>query len=55
MGFQSHENPKFGNFGNFETPNLGDPGQNDIWLQGPWPRTQNIIKGKVVASPKSEL
>ncbi len=50
MGFQSHVSP---NFENFETPNLGVPGQNDIWMLASWLSTKNIIKGKVVASPKS--
>jgi hypothetical protein len=49
MNLQSRKSP---NFGNFETPNLGIPKQNDIWMQGPWPGTKNNIKGKVVASFK---
>jgi hypothetical protein len=52
MGLQSCGSP---NFENFETLNLGVPGQNDIWVQGSWPGTNNIIRGKLVASPKSEL
>jgi hypothetical protein len=48
MGLQSHRSPKFRNFGTF---NLGVPRQNDIWMQAPWPSIENIIKGKVVASP----
>jgi len=40
-------------FENFETFHLRIPKQNDIWVQGPWPGTNNIIRGKVVASPKS--
>jgi hypothetical protein len=53
MGFQNHKNP---NFENFETPNLGVLRQNDMWVQAPWPSTENTtIKGKVVASPKSRL
>jgi len=28
-------------------------GQNDIWMLILWPGTKNIIRGKVVASPKS--
>jgi hypothetical protein len=51
MGFQSCESPNFGNFG---TPNLRVPRQNDIWVLASWPCTKNTIKGKVVASPKSE-
>jgi len=34
---------------------LGVAGQNDIWVLAPWPGTNNIIRGKVVASPKSKL
>jgi hypothetical protein len=41
-------------FENFRTPNLGIPGQNDIWVQALWPGIENTIRGKVVASPKSE-
>jgi hypothetical protein len=52
MGLQSCESPTFGNFG---TPNLGVLGQNDIWVLAPWPNIENIIRGKVVASPKSTL
>jgi hypothetical protein len=33
MAFQSAMSP---NFENFETPNLGVLGQNDIWMQPPW-------------------
>ncbi len=40
------------NFENFETPKLGVPGQNDIWVQALWPSTNNTIREKVVASPK---
>jgi len=29
------------------------PGQKDIWVLGPLPCTDNTIRGKVVASPKS--
>jgi hypothetical protein len=47
MGLQSHKNPNFG------TPNLGNLGQNDIWLQAPWPGTKNTIRGKVIDSLKS--
>jgi len=52
MSLQSCKSP---NFRNFETPNLGVPGQNDIWVQVPWPGTENNIRGKVVASPMSKL
>jgi len=50
MGLQNCKCP---HFGNFESPNLGILGQNDIWVQGPWPTTYNIIRGKVVIFPKS--
>jgi hypothetical protein len=50
MGLQSYKIP---NFKNFETPNLGIPGQNDIWVLALWLGIENIIRGKVVASPKS--
>jgi hypothetical protein len=33
-------------------PPLGVPGQSDIWVLAPWPGTQYIIRGKVVASPQ---
>jgi hypothetical protein len=52
MGLQSHRRP---HFENFETPNLGVSKQNDIWVQGMWLSTENTIRGKVVASPKSGL
>ncbi len=52
MGFHNHKSP---NFENFRTPNLGVPGQNDIWVQAPWPSIKNTIRGKVVVSSKSEL
>jgi hypothetical protein len=42
-------------FKEFRDSNLGIPRQNDIWLLALWPCTKNIIKGKVVASFKSEL
>jgi len=48
MGFQSYKNP---NFGNFEIPNLGVLGQNDIWVHAPSLCTKNTIMGKVVAYP----
>jgi len=38
----------------FETPNLGVPRQNDILVQAACPGTNNLVRGKVVASPKSE-
>jgi hypothetical protein len=50
IGFQSRESFNFGNFG---TPKLGVPRQNDIWVQALWLGIDNIIMGKVVASPKS--
>jgi hypothetical protein len=36
-----------------ESPNLGVPGQNDIWVLVLWPGTKYTIRGKVVISPKS--
>jgi hypothetical protein len=50
IGLQSCKSP---NLRNFETPNLRVLGQNDIWVQAPWPGIENTIRGKVVASPKS--
>jgi hypothetical protein len=44
MGFQSCGSPNFENFGilgNFETPNLGVLGQNDIWVLALWPCIKN--------------
>jgi hypothetical protein len=35
-------------------PISGILGHNDIWVQALWLSTKNIIRGKVVASPKSE-
>ncbi len=32
--------------GNFQIPNLGVLGQNDIWVTAPWPCTMNIIRGR---------
>jgi hypothetical protein len=52
MGFQSCESFNFENFGTF---NLGVSGQNDIWVQALWPSIKNIMKGKVLVSPKSRL
>jgi hypothetical protein len=49
-GFQSSGSL---DFGNFETPNLGVLGKNDIWMQPLWLITKNTIKGKVVTSLKS--
>jgi hypothetical protein len=49
---QSCGNP---NFGNFETFNLGVLGQNDIWMQAPWPSIKNTIRRKVLASPQFML
>jgi hypothetical protein len=37
-------------FREFWDSNLGDLGQNDIWVLAPWPNTKNTIRGKVVAS-----
>jgi hypothetical protein len=52
MGFENH---KSHNSGNFKTPNLGVPGQNDIWVLGLWLGIENTVRGKVVASPKFGL
>jgi len=35
----------------FQDFNLGVLGQNDIWVLTPWLSRENIIKGKVMASP----
>ncbi len=43
MGLQSRKNP---NCVNFETPNLGVPKQNDIWVQAMWPSIENTIRGR---------
>jgi len=37
----------------FQDSHLGVLGQNDIWVLVLWPGTKYIIRGKVVASPKS--
>jgi hypothetical protein len=37
----------------FQDSHLGVLGQNDIWVLVPWPCTKYIIRGKVMASPKS--
>jgi hypothetical protein len=52
MSLQNHESPNFENFG---TPNFGVLGQNDIWVYTPWLNIKNIIRGKVMASPKLGL
>ncbi len=49
MALQNDRNP---NFGNLRTPNLGVPGQNDNYKYPLWLITKNIIRRKVVASPK---
>jgi hypothetical protein len=51
MGFQSCRSPKVREF---QGSNLGIVGQNDIWVLVPWLEIKNIIRGKVVASPKSK-
>jgi hypothetical protein len=38
----------------FRNSHLGFLGQNAIWVPVPWPGTKYIIRGKMVASPKSE-
>jgi hypothetical protein len=42
-------------FWEFRDSNLGVLGQNDIWMLALWLGTENIIRGKVVASSKSRL
>jgi hypothetical protein len=49
MGLQNCGSPDLGSFG---TPNLGVLRKNDIWVQVPWPGKKNIIRGKVMVSPK---
>jgi hypothetical protein len=39
----------------FRDSHLGVLGQNDIWVLIPWPSKENIVRGKVVASPKFGL
>jgi hypothetical protein len=39
----------------FRDSHLGVPGQNVIWMWASWRGTKYIIRGKVVASPKSKL
>ncbi len=53
---QSYGPPKSrkSQFRAFRDSHLGVPGQNDIWVLAPWPGTNNTIRGKVVASPKSK-
>ncbi len=46
MGPQNRENPNFGNFRSLRT--------NYIWVLVLWPGIKYTIRGKVVASPKSE-
>jgi hypothetical protein len=46
MGLQSYRSP------NLRDSHLGVPGQNDISVLVLWQGTKNIIRGKVVASPK---
>ncbi len=50
MGMYNHNSPNFENFG---TPNLGVLGKIDIWVQALCPSIENIIRRKVVASPRS--
>jgi hypothetical protein len=52
MGPQSCESF---NFENFQDSHLGVLGQNSIWVLVPWLGIEYIIRGKVVASPKSGL
>jgi hypothetical protein len=39
----------------FRDSHLGVPGQNAIWMWPLWRAAKNIIRGKVVVSPKSRL
>jgi hypothetical protein len=48
MGFQSCESS---DFKNFEIPNFEVDGKKDLWVEAPWPSTENTIRGIVVASP----
>jgi hypothetical protein len=41
-------------FREFLDSNLGVSRQNDIWVLALWLGTENTIRGKVVASPKSQ-
>jgi hypothetical protein len=50
MNLQSGGSP---NFENFETTDLGVLKQNDIWVQPLWQGIDNIVRKKMVASPKS--
>jgi len=52
MALQSSRSPNFESFG---IPNLVVPKQNNTWMQPLWLIIENTIRGKVVASPKSEL
>jgi hypothetical protein len=40
-------------FRGLQDSQLGSPKKNVIWEQPPWRATKNIIRGKVVVSPKS--
>jgi hypothetical protein len=51
MGLQSRESPSFGNVG---TPTWESQDKNDIRMLVLWLGTKYTIRGKVVASPKSE-
>ncbi len=53
MAPQSCRSPNFGNFGKLPFGSLV-PRQNDIWVLILWSSTEYTIRGKVVASPKSE-
>jgi len=41
-------------FQEFRDSPLGVLGQNDIWVLAPWLGIENIVRGEVVASPKSK-
>jgi hypothetical protein len=53
---QSYGPPKLkeSQFWEFQDSQVRVLGQNDIWVLGPWPRTEYTIRGKVMASPKSK-
>jgi len=38
----------------FRDSHLGVPGQNAIWMWASWKGIEYTVRGKVVASPKSE-
>jgi len=56
FGARSYECPKSREFkpGQFRDSTLGVPGKRGIWMQVRRRVAENIIRGKVVASPKFE-